>query len=292
MTAAEVDLHRELSHDDIERVFATVAIPACPTIVTQVMAEAQKDSPDIRRLAVNIAGDIGMSATAIKMANSPLFRAGAPVTNVRKALERLGMRNVVCVVVATALRTSFDGIAPDFIDRFWSRNAAVALAAGLIARRQYGVSPDSAYTYALFHDAGIPLMIRRFPEYGRVLDGCRETGKLVNRAEETYFPCTHPIVGSLLVRNWGLPSMLGRAIRFHHDPDAYELPDATLPGASLSLIATTHIAEHMLTTLLGERDIEVGEVLFERAIAHLGFSQEDLEQLREDVDQASLELKR
>lgn len=292
MTATALAHPRELSHDDIERVFRTVEIPACPGIVTEVMAEAQKDAPDLRRLAVNIAGDIGMSAMTIKLANSPLFRGATPVTNVRKALERLGMRNVVCVVVATSLRTSFSGIAPDFVEKFWNRNAAVALAAGLIARRQYGVSPDSAYTYALFHDAGIPLMLRRFPEYGRVLDGCRDTGKLVTKAEEHYFPCTHPVVGSLLVRNWGLPPSLSKAIRFHHDLDAYDLPDATLPGASLSLIATTHIAEYMLTALMGERDIEVGQTLFERAIAHLGFGQEDLEQLREDMDVAMRELKR
>ena len=79
----------------------------------------------------------------------------------------------------------------------------------------------------------------------------------------------------LLVRNWGLPPSLSKAIRFHHDLDAYDLPDATLPGASLSLIATTHIAEYMLTALMGERDIEVGQTLFERAIAHLGFGQEE-----------------
>lgn len=292
MTAATLERPRELSNEDIERVFKTVEIPACPGQVTDVMAEAQKENPDLRRLAAIISGDIGMSAITIKLANSPLFRTGAPVTNIRKALDRLGTRNIVCGVIATALRASYTGIAPDFVEKFWNRNAAVALAAGLIARRQYGVSPDSAYTYALFHDAGIPLMLRRYPEYGRVLDGCRETGRLVTGAEADYFPCTHPVVGSLLVRNWGLPTTLIKAIRFHHDPEAYDLPDATLPGASLSLIATTHIAEHMLTQLTGERDIEVGDALFERAIAHLGFGQEDLEQLREDMDHATHEMKR
>jgi HD-like signal output (HDOD) protein len=35
-------------------------------------------------------------------------------------------------------------------------------------KRQYGISPDAAYTYALFHDAGVPMMMRRFPELRRV----------------------------------------------------------------------------------------------------------------------------
>ena len=86
----------------------------------------------------------------------------------------------------------------------------LALVASLIARRQYGISPDAAYTYALFHDAGVPLMMRRFPNYGELLERCRAEGKLLGNMEEEYFPCTHPIISSLLVRNWGLPPLLGR----------------------------------------------------------------------------------
>ncbi|MBK8018066.1 MAG: HDOD domain-containing protein [Betaproteobacteria bacterium] len=282
---------RELSTEEIEKVFKTVEIPACPAIVVEAMKEAQKDVPDIVRLAKTISADVGMSAITIKLANSSLFRAGAAVTNVRKALERLGTMNVVCVVVASALRSSMKGPSSSYIDRFWSKNSALALAAGMIARRHYGISPDAAYTYALFHDAGIPLMLRRFPEYERVLEGCQASGKLLIGAEDSYFPCTHPVIGSLLVRNWGLPANLIQAIRLHHEADVYDLPDTTLPGGSLSLIACVHVAEHMISELLGEKDYEVGDHLYERGIAHLGIAQEDMEQLREDIVAAMNESK-
>jgi HD-like signal output (HDOD) protein len=38
------------------------------------MKEAQKDEPDLKRLADVISGDPGMSAAALKLANSPLLR--------------------------------------------------------------------------------------------------------------------------------------------------------------------------------------------------------------------------
>jgi len=272
---------RELSNEDLEQVFKTIDIPACPAMVAQVMAEAQKDVPDLKKLAKSIAADVGMSAVAIKLANSPLFRVGPPVSNVLKALERLGTRNTVCVVVAVALRATMAGMSPAFIEVFWNKTAALALAAGLIARRQYGISPDMAYTYALFHDAGIPLMMRRYPEYEKVLNECHTSGRLIIEAEDEYFPCTHPVIGSLLVRNWGLPPMVGQAIRFHHEPDVYDLPDKTLPGGAVSLIAVTHIAEHLANDLDGEIDLEVGPVLFERALAHLGIDGNEMEELRE-----------
>ena len=43
--------HHELSHDDVQKVMASVDIPACPSVVTDAMKEAQKDEPDIKRLA-------------------------------------------------------------------------------------------------------------------------------------------------------------------------------------------------------------------------------------------------
>jgi len=74
------------------------------------------------------------------------------------------------------------GMSPAFIETFWNKTAALALAAGLIARRQYAISPDTAYTYALFHDAGIRLMMRRYPDYEKVLNDCHTTGRLIIEA--------------------------------------------------------------------------------------------------------------
>lgn len=271
----------ELSHDDLQKVMSTVDIPTCPSMLSDAMKEAQKDEPELKRLADIITSDAGMSAAALKLANSPLF-GSSQIAGVRKAVERLGTRNTVCVIVASALRNSITGLPATWLEQFWKRTMLLAMSASLIARRLYGISPDAAYTYALFHDAAVPLMMRRFPEYADVLAKCRQGGLLLNDAEADYFPCTHPIVGSLLTRNWGLPSLLGQAIRFHHEKDAYDLPDRTLPGGALSLIAVTQVAEHLLGEVLDD-DIEVGQYLFERALDFLGISGDDLDDLRSRV---------
>lgn len=275
----------ELSHEDFLKVFSTVDIPTCPAVLSVAIQEGQKDEPDLKRLAEIITNDAGMSAAALKLANSPLFGSGNRVSSVRKAVERLGTRNTVCVVTASALRSSVTGLPEAWVEQFWKRTMLLALASSLIARRQYGVSPDAAYTYALFHDAAVPLMMRRFPDYGELLEKCHQEGLMLNEAEEKYFPSTHPIVGSLLVRNWGLPPLLGQAIRFHHEKDAYDVPDRTLPGGALSLIAVTQVAEHLLGEVLDD-DIEVGDYLFERALDFLGISGDDLDELRSRVASA------
>lgn len=274
------DKNDDISHEDLQKVMSSVEIPACPAAVTDAMQEAQKDEPNLGRLADVITSDAGMSAAAIKLANSPIYGASTKISGVRKAVERLGTKNVVCVIIATALRASMSGLPAAWVEQFWKRVTLVAIAASMIARRQYGISPDAAYTYALFHDAAIPLMMRRFPDYAGIYEKCHAEELMLVEAEKSYFPCTHPIVGSLLVRNWGLPGLLGKAIRFHHEDDVYELPDRTLPGGALSLIAVTQVAEYLVTDVMQANDLEVGAEQFARALVHLGISEGDLDELR------------
>lgn len=274
---------RSLTHEQLEKVLSTIDIPVCPEFVVQAMTEAQKDEPDIARLAALIAADPGMTAATLKLANSSLYRAGSSIVSVRHAVERLGMRIVVCVLVAAALRASVTGLPAAWMDEFWRRTTQLAVISAMIARRQFGISPDAAYTYALFHDAAIPMMMKRFGKYGQVLEEARSNGQTRVDAESSHFPCTHPVIGSLMVRNWGLPPILGLAIRFHHEPDIYELPDATLPGGALSFIAITQIAEHLSADVLGEADIDIGAGLFDKALAFLGISDGELDDLRQRV---------
>jgi HD-like signal output (HDOD) protein len=271
----------DFSHDELQRILASIEIPACPAVVMQVMAEAQKDAPDISELSKIIVGDVGMSAFAIKLANSPLFRRGEATNSVPQAISRLGTRNIVCIVVAVALRNTMSGDIPaDVLDRFWNRAAAAAQAASQVARKIRGVAPDLAYTYALFHNSAMPVMMRRFKDYQRTLAEVERTGSRLVDVEDQRYCCSHAVVGAMLARNWGLSSMIGSAIRFHHDPEVYDPGKPFLDDQALGLIAVTHVAERTLLELAREVDIEVG-ALYPQAVAYLGLSEDDLHDLRD-----------
>jgi len=279
----EVNLEHELSHDELQQTLASIEIPACPAVVMQVMSEAQKDAPDLNELTRIIAADVGMSAFAIKLANSSLFRRGDATSSVPQALSRLGTRNIVNIVVAVALRNTLAGdIAPEVLDRFWNRAAAVAQAASQVARTAKGIAADLAYTYALFHNAAMPAMMRRFKDYGVMLDELERTGNSLAVEENARYRCTHAVVGAMLARNWGMSRQIADAIRFHHDPDVYASGNAVLEDQSLGWIAVTHVAEHLLLELAGEIDIEVG-FLYPKAMAYLGLSEDEIVDLKEQL---------
>jgi len=147
---------------------------------------------------------------------------------------------------------------------------------------------DAAFTYTMFHDAGMPLMLCRYPDYAARLDACRRDRQMLIDTERAYYPCTHPIIGALLVRHWGLDASLGPAIRLHHDLGAYDLPEGDLPARSLTLIAIAQVAEALVSAVLREPDLEVGDDLLARAAGYLGIGQADMELLKDDIEQALL----
>lgn len=281
METAE-DLH-ELSFDEIHHALASIDIPSCPALVTQVMTEAQKDAPDLVTIAKLISADIGMAAFTIKLANSPFFRRGDVTNSVAQAIARLGTRNIVCVVVAAALRSSMSaGLSAEFLEKFWSRAGSVATAAGSIARRLRGISPDSAYTYALFHDAAIPVMMKRFADYSATLNEAMRESLLLTQLESERYHCTHANVGGLLAHNWLLPQNIVKAIRQHHDDDVYNTELNIVSDDVRSLIATVHVAERLTADILNEPDTEIG-TFFEQACLYLGLDKDDLQDLKDDL---------
>lgn len=276
-----MNAQHDLSNEELQQALTSIEIPACPAVVMQVMAEAQKDAPDLNVLSKIIVGDVGMSAFAIKLANSSLFRRGGATSSVPQAISRLGTRNIVCIVVAVALRNSMSGAIPaDVLDRFWNRAAAVALAASQVARKIRGIAPDMAYTYALFHNAAMPVMMRRFKDYGDMLKEVERDALSLVATENARYSCSHAVVGAMLARNWGLAEMIGSAIRFHHDQDIYDPGKPFLEDQVLGLIAVTHVGERLLLDLAGEMDSEVGD-LYPRAVAYLGLSDDDLHDCRD-----------
>ncbi len=271
-----------LTHAELNEALAAVRIPACPAIVTESMREAQRDEPSIKVLTRILASDVGMSAMAVKLANSPMFGSGAAVRSVQQAVGRLGISNILSVVIAVALRNSSSDLPAGLMESFWSRASTLALATGLLARKHVGISADGAYTYALFHDAAVPVMMSNFADYAALYAAATDRGTALVRVEQERFRCDHAVAGWLLARSWGLPSKIAAAIRYHHDPELYILPESELPSDALALIAVTLIAEHVLAEFSKDAD-PVGGRPFDDARTFLGTSDADLDEFREIV---------
>ncbi|WP_079434822.1 HDOD domain-containing protein [Zoogloea sp. LCSB751] len=261
---------------------AAIRIPACPAVVTEVLKEARKDEPNFKVLARIISSDVGMSAMAVKLANSPMFGSAARVKSVQQAISRLGTSNVLNIIVAAALRSSVDGLPADFLEHFWDMAASRALCAGLLARKHVGIPPEDAYTYGLFQNAAVPVLMQHFSTYAELYAGAGEHGDRLVALEREHFHSDHAVVGWLLARNWGLPAKIASAIQHHHNPERYILPEDELPSNALALIAIAQLAEFIIAELGGAAQ-GVDQRAFENARTFLGTTDHDLDEFREIV---------
>lgn len=230
-----------------ERSIIDVGIPPCPVILDRFMAEANKDEPDYNRLAGIIGTDVGLSAGLIKTANSPFFGLRQRVRSVNEALAILGLKPASRAVAGIILRNSFPNV-PN-LERFWDASARIAHLSGWLAQNLdiRGLRAEDAYTYGLFRDCGIPVLLGRFPNYAAVLaEANRDAERSFTEVEETALPTNHAMVGCILAQSWWLPEEICLAIRNHHDLEAIESAGSSLPMQSRRLIATSQLAEHVV----------------------------------------------
>lgn len=230
-----------------ERSIIDVGIPPCPLILDRFMSEANKDEPDYNRLASIISTDVGLAAGLIKTANSPFFGLRQRVRSVNEALAILGLKPASRAVAGIILRNSFPNVAN--LERFWDASARIAHLSGWLAQNLdiRGLRAEDAYTYGLFRDCGIPVLLGRFPNYAAVLaEANRDAERSFTAVEETVLPTNHAMVGCILAQSWWLPEEICQAIRNHHDLDAIESAGSALPMQSRRLIATSQLAEHIV----------------------------------------------
>lgn len=260
-----------------------LAIPPRPEVVQSLLEERSREEPNFHRIETLIGKDVGLAAAVLKAANSPVFSGGRKFAAIRQAMQAIGMNNVINLCCGLALRHLAKGGPAVSMERFWDTAESVALRCAGLARRFRTISPDEAYAYGLFHDAGIAVMMQRFDNYKDVLrEANARAGKLFVEVEEDLLGTNHAVVGALLAVNWGLARETVDAVRYHHDLQYFTDPDSDLSGKVKNLIALGHLAEHLHH--LGKRNSEDVEwdTFGEAVRAHLDMSDTDYQDLLND----------
>lgn len=230
-----------------ERTIHDIGIPPCPDVLARFMAEMRKDEPDYGRLENIICADVSISAGLIKTANSPFFGLHQRARSGSDALAMLGMKMSSHVVAGIVLRNAFPQMPA--MERFWDSSARTARLSGWLAKhlKIRGLRAEDAYTFGLFRDCGIPVLLGRFKNYEAVLDMAnKESEQGFVEIEEAEVQTNHASVGWMLTQSWYLPKEICFAVASHHDLKALKRP-----MASWRLIAVAQLAEHIIQRQLG-----------------------------------------
>jgi HD-like signal output (HDOD) protein len=276
----------------LEASLREIGIPPRPRILELINLEAKAGEPDFNYLAGLIQSDVALAAGLIKTANSPFFGYRQKTRNVRDALLMLGLSTAANAVAGLILRRVFPPM--QNLERFWDASERTgALSAWLVRRLgvRYGVIAEDAYTFGLFRDCGIPVMMRRFSGYAAVLGRANESDTHPFTAvEEAEVPTNHAVVGGLMAQSWWLPEGLCSAIRRHHDFVALDQPGRGGSGASVRHVALAQLAEKLHQDLSGLNRTHEWAKMGAASLAVLGLSEDDLPDLEEEARAVLAEL--
>lgn len=266
----------------LESALGDTGIPARPAILDRVHAEMDKPEPDFNLLARTISTDVALSGGLISIANSPYFGFHGRVRSVNEALMVLGLDISCRAIAGLILRNLFPMTLA--LERFWDASANIARLSGWLAQHPdigIRVQANDAYTFGLFRDAGIAVLLNRFPYYHQVLTQANEEKTLgFTQIEEIQCPTNHAVIGALLAQSWWLPEEISTAIRVHHEFAILQKKDATmLPPATRGLIAITQLSEHLFqhhTSLNKTQEWSKSSTL---CLDYLGMNESQLESL-------------
>jgi HD-like signal output (HDOD) protein len=280
----------DLSDEAAAETLKSISIPPCPEIVVELLDEVRQDEMDFLKVSRLITGDVALAAAVLKTANSPFFALRRKAQSVQQAVSVLGLRNLLKIIYGVVLKESLGGSSLE-MTRFWERSNYNAVVSSYLAARVSGVSADDAYTFGLFHDAGLAILMQKFPGYKQTLMLANAMPRGVTSIEDERHHTNHVIIGALLGRNWYLPDHVVWAIRYHHEYSIFSAPRQHATPEVCLLVAIRLLSEHIVARFLNYPDDGEWEQSKEAALSHLGWFEDDIEDMAGGMQQDLREIR-
>ncbi len=210
-------------------------VPQSLAYLAKVQYEPEIGFQEVSRV---IETDMALVANLLRLANSAWSRGASQIMTVKDALNRLGMTNIVNLVLMSSLASAMKKACPgyDLGENELARHSVAAYLAASSLRRFSPVDlPNGLSTAALLHDIGKLLLERYISQ--TLLAKIRQSVAdkqfpTYCQAEEHFIGANHAEVGMAIAHFWKFPRELFVAIRRHHEPEVYD--DLLLAGVKLA----------------------------------------------------------
>ncbi|MCX2686854.1 MULTISPECIES: HDOD domain-containing protein [Pseudomonas] len=266
-------------------------MPPQPQIMVDLQFEQYMPDPDLETIAKLISQDPGLSGALLKLVNSPHFGLSNKIGSIQRAVNLLGSRSIINLINAQSIKGEMSDETIVTLNRFWDTAQDVAMTCLTLAKRTGMQTADEAYTLGLFHDCGVPLMLKRFPNYMDVLEEAYAKASGETRVVDTEnraFNTNHSVVGYFTAKSWRLPEHLTAAIANHHNALAVFRDESSRNTQSQlkNLLAVLKMAEHICASyrVLGSQSVDhEWEVVGPLVLDYIGLSDYDFENLKQNI---------
>ncbi|TKK39061.1 histidine kinase [Pseudomonas fluorescens] len=279
-------MSQELSPEQIQQALQGISVPPQPQIMVDLQMEQYMPDPDLEVIARLISQDPGLSGALLKIVNSPYYGLSNKIASIQRAVNLLGSRSIINLINAQSIKGEMCDDTIVTLNRFWDTAQDVAMTCLTLAKRTGSQAVDEAYALGLFHDCGVPLMLKRFPNYMAVLEEAYANAAPDYRVVDTEnkaFHTNHAVVGYYTAKSWRLPEHVTDAIANHHNALAIFSDETSRNPQLKNLLAMLKMAEHICSSyrVLGNQPVDhewnaIGHLVLD----YVGLSDYDFESLK------------
>lgn len=189
-----------------------IELPVMPRVVQELQDIIRNTSSSNETIAEAIEKDIQISLRIIAAANSPLYRGTEKIENVKKAVIRIGLReitNIVNIVANKGLYETKNKQMKQLLDKLWIHSLSCGHAARLISEKVFPDFAPKAFMAGLVHDIGSVMLLKVLGDIVSSKTAIDEKEVISTLAE------THADFGAALLKKWDFTHDLVGIASFH-----------------------------------------------------------------------------
>lgn len=230
------------AQDLVKDVNRLVSLPEVCNRLHEMLDSSHHSIPDIAQV---ICQDTDLTARLLKIANSSMYGFSGRIDNLSRAVTIVGTSELLVLVLAASSVMTFSKIPGDLFNMasFWRHSVYSAVVARQLAKRCNVLHPERLFISGLLHDIGQLALCYNHAGLARdILETVQQTGKPMHIVEQEKLGFDHAETGAALMKLWGLPEALQRAIAGHHQPG--RVGEDALDASIIHIAsAFTHVAE-------------------------------------------------
>jgi len=197
-------------------------IASLPEIYMKIELAMNNPKSSSKYFSDILSEDIALAAKILRLANSSFFSFPGKISTVTQAITLIGTRQLRDIILASSIVGAFKDIPAELIDMksFWRHNIACGVTCRIIAMLRRETNVEAAFVSGLLHDIGRLVLYKEKPDaMGELIEKCSKTEELLYRSERNHFGFDHALLGSLLLKEWKLPTRLIKTTACHHTPE-------------------------------------------------------------------------
>jgi len=270
-------MSKSLEQKKIEQIENLPTLPEVANRLLRIINDPTTTAVDVANL---ISRDLSLTSKVLRLANSAFYGIPRTVTTVQNAVVILGLKVINTMVFSITVVKMFPGDGRNELfsrKKFWAHSLACAVLSRQLALRMRKFTlfdPEECFCAGLIHDIGRIVLDQYFHEnFLKAIQKGMEESISLTQAENEIFGFNHSDVGDWLTSRWELPQDIRVPIVFHHSPGKTEY--------AREITTLVHLADGLCYDLgYALPGLEVKPALDAALIAHLGFTQEDLDAVK------------